>query len=178
MTAVERRPSQASSVDIITRTAQQLTNYIANRRSDKPKSAGLLSVSYAPGYYMMQNDIAMYTLGQNYAGAACRPVEQFGSKGPKSAVVCRHKRLKQEKHKLLKPSSMNGVKVCFACERDHLAVERHSSGEITTSIEQLKLEHPTTLLTVEALSTIFSMMEVDDDMEAEETDDWVHWAKN
>lgn len=71
---------------------------------------------------------------------------------------------------------MRGVKDCVVCGKDHLAQQRRSKEKICAAIEHLKEIHPTTLLTVEDLSSIYQIDETDEEEQiTEEFDEQVQW---
>lgn len=56
--------------------------------------------------------------------------------------------------------------------------QRHSNDEVTAGNEELKAKHSTALLTVENPSSIYSMMDLDDEKETAEGSDWVLSVEN
>lgn len=73
---------------------------------------------------------------------------------------------------------MRGVKRCFLFGQDRLARNRHSKDEITIVNGEYKSEHPTELLTVEDLSAIYAMIDVDDKEVAGDSLECVQCAEN
>lgn len=53
--------------DLVPRTAHQLINGVANRMSDKPKTAGLIMSHFVPEHSDGNNE-AMYMLGRKFGG--------------------------------------------------------------------------------------------------------------
>lgn len=78
-------------------------------------------------------------------------MKSIGSKGLSPARVHLQMITGYNKRKRLNPSWMCSVKSCFVCGKHYLAGPRHSGDKITASIEKMKYEHLTAILTVEDL---------------------------
>ena len=65
---------------------------------------------------------------------------------------------------------IKGVKGCFVCGQDHRANTRHSREEVTEAVNKLKARHPTALLTIEDLSSVVNMVNVDEEGESQGED--------
>lgn len=78
LTAVEIPRIWDSLRDRMPRTAQQLINRVANRLSDKPKTAGTELALHAEDDDPTENgSSAMYNLGKNYGGKAQRETKIY-----------------------------------------------------------------------------------------------------
>lgn len=73
---------------------------------------------------------------------------------------------------------MRGVYGSFVCGQHHLVRQRDRRHKITASIERLEIKHLTVLLTLEVLSAVYIMMDVDYDVKTEETINLVQRAEN
>lgn len=63
---------------------------------------------------------------------------------------------------------MTVVKGGFVRGQDHCARQRHTRDEVSAAINKLEAKHPTALLTVENLSSIYSVIHEPGDEDADE----------
>lgn len=139
-----------------------MLNRIANRLSERPKTAGATSVHLST----LDTDVncdestsdAHYTIGQQYGGDAQSRVKSFGQnrgrphRGHNSGV--------RPTQRII-PQWLRGVRGCFVCGKDHLVRHRHPCDEITRAIDKLKAKAPMALLTVSDLAAIQAMQDDD-----------------
>lgn len=125
------------------RTSQNLINRVANRLSDRPKTAGAVYANWTIGAIDSEDDDAYYGLGQRYGGDAKRQVKSFVKKGTGGYNRGENSRIRK------RPKWMRGVKGCFVCRRDHMANQHHSRDEVTRAINKLKQKLPTVFLSQE-----------------------------
>lgn len=74
MTEADIPSIQIISRDLTTHIAKQLTYLIVNQLSKMPKTIGSAYINHETPHILQQTDDAMYTLGQNYGGAAYRTI--------------------------------------------------------------------------------------------------------
>lgn len=151
--------------DRVPRTAHQLVNRVANRLSDKPRSAGItsayLSSHNQSSYPSSEDERVNYTLGQNYGGAAKRETKGFVRR------PFRNRNDRQgdgPRRKRQLPKWLKGVKGCMVCgKEDHIANQRHSPDEVTKAVRRLKEKSVRVMLTEEDLAFVSEMFATDND---------------
>lgn len=66
-----------------------------------------------------------------------------------------------------------GVKNCYISGKDHLARKSQKSEDIKSALDKLKAKHPTALLTVRNLGSVYYMDEAGDGHSTDSDSDWV-----
>lgn len=66
---------------------------------------------------------------------------------------------------------MKELKECFVCWQGHLVMQRQIRDKVTAGIKKLKEKHSTALLTVEDLSSIYSLIDHSDETASSEVSD-------
>lgn len=140
ITAVNIPSIHISLRDRTLRTAQQLTNHIANRLSKKPETAKSAYMNNESTPVQTQTVAAKYTFDQKSGGATNRSIKPFGNRGPRGAHSRWHAGQNQGKYKRLDPSWMSGVRYCFVCNHYHLGRHRHSRDEIAVAIKVIEVK--------------------------------------
>lgn len=189
MNGVNLPSIQDALTDRQPRTAHQINKLLANKLSHKKgtesTSVALLTSNETPNNGDAKGDQAFYRLGQRYGGEAKSRMTHYGPKakfvGKRHETYPSNNYRQQQRQRRPIPWWMRGVKGCFVCRKpDHNANERHSRDEVSTVIKNLKMKHPTALLTEEDkeyITDLFADNESYEDQSTEEEVDLVNWAE-
>lgn len=122
------------------RTSQNLINRVANKLSDRPKTAGSVSANWAAANGKGEDSAVLYSSSQKYGGNAVRPMKTFvKNKAFNKQGSNAHRRYGR-------PRWIRGIKGCFVCKGDHRANEHHSREEVTKAVNRLKARQPAAFL--------------------------------
>lgn len=161
LTAVDAPDIRATLGDRLPSTSQKTINRFAAKLSENPKTGG---ASTALKTFPMDDDEEAkdevnYTLGKRYQVEGIRHARTYGNRPrtyskPMSNLTNNNSNRSYRQGKRLSPSWMRGVKGCFVCGQDHRTNTKHPRGEVIASINRLRRQHPTSLLSVADMEAV------------------------